>query len=236
MTRAARRVHTRDEGSPNIYSSAASSRSSEALPSLAGSRATMEDGVLALILLAAFVALGRFAAEVYAQGPVQRVSIVAMVGAAPFWLWASPTPCSTLDLGVFSGAGGPGRRLRLRTHSGGVPAGAQWWSRAWRGTPFTFEPRVRWASARSVRTTLGLTAVWSDDAGPRHGHGSRGLFWLVLLLLGLRRHEGRGFGRPLDSQAHLGRFLLVMTLIPAPCRLDDLARRQLLQNPSVSFH
>ena len=84
---------TRDEGSPNIYSSAASNRSSEAAPSLAGSRAsdrafayiTMEDGVLALILLAAFVALGRFAAEVYAANPVQRVSVVAMVVAAPFW-------------------------------------------------------------------------------------------------------------------------------------------------------
>ena len=48
----------------------------------------MEDGVLALILLAAFVALGRFAAEVYAANQVQRVSIVAMVVAAPFWLWA----------------------------------------------------------------------------------------------------------------------------------------------------
>ena len=49
----------------------------------------MEDGVLALILLAAFVALGRFAAEVYAANPVQRVSIVAMVVAAPFWLWSA---------------------------------------------------------------------------------------------------------------------------------------------------
>ena len=64
----------------------------------------MEDGVLALILLAAFVALGRFAAEVYAQGPVQRVSIVAMVVAAPFWLWAlyNTVFSDSLDLGVFS--------------------------------------------------------------------------------------------------------------------------------------
>ena len=64
----------------------------------------MEDGVLALILLAAFVALGRFAAEVYAQGPVQRVSIVAMVVAAPFWLWAlyNTVFSESLDLGVFS--------------------------------------------------------------------------------------------------------------------------------------
>jgi hypothetical protein len=102
---------TRDEGSPNIYSSATSSRSSEAAPSLAGSRAsdrafayiTMEDGVLALILLAAFVALGRFAAEVYAANPVQRVSVVAMVVAAPFWLWALyNTVFDSLDLGVFS--------------------------------------------------------------------------------------------------------------------------------------
>ena len=63
----------------------------------------MEDGVLALILLAAFVALGRFAAEVYATNPVQRVSIVAMVVAAPFWLWALyNTVFDSLDLGVFS--------------------------------------------------------------------------------------------------------------------------------------
>ena len=45
--------------------------------------------MLALILLAAFVALGRFAAEVYAANPVQRVSVVAMVVAAPFWLWSA---------------------------------------------------------------------------------------------------------------------------------------------------
>ena len=63
----------------------------------------MEDGVLALILLAAFVALGRFAAEVYAANPVQRVSIVAMVVAAPFWLWALYNTCfDSLDLGVVS--------------------------------------------------------------------------------------------------------------------------------------
>ena len=64
----------------------------------------MEDGVLALILLAAFVALGRFAAEVYATNPVQRVSVVAMVVAVPFWLWAlyNTVFSDSLDLGVFS--------------------------------------------------------------------------------------------------------------------------------------
>jgi hypothetical protein len=63
----------------------------------------MPDGVPALIVLVAFIAVGRFAAEVYAQGPAQRVSIVAMVVAAPFWLWATyNTVFDSLDLGVFS--------------------------------------------------------------------------------------------------------------------------------------
>ena len=93
----------------------------------------MEDGVLALILLAAFVALGRFAAEVYAANPVQRVSIVAMVVAAPFWLWALYNTVFdsawTWASSVWRWRAWPASTASNSFRRSG-PAGAPWWSRA----------------------------------------------------------------------------------------------------------
>ena len=44
-------------------------------------------GVPALIVLVGAVALGRMAADDYAEGPIQRVSVVAMVVSVPFCIW-----------------------------------------------------------------------------------------------------------------------------------------------------
>ena len=44
-------------------------------------------GVPALIVLVGAVALGRMAADDYAEGPIQRVSVVAMVVSVPFCVW-----------------------------------------------------------------------------------------------------------------------------------------------------
>ena len=44
-------------------------------------------GIPALIVLVGAVALGRMAADDYAEGPIQRVSVVAMVVSVPFCIW-----------------------------------------------------------------------------------------------------------------------------------------------------
>ena len=44
-------------------------------------------GIPALIVLVGAVALGRMAADDYAEGPIQRVSVVAMVVSVPFCVW-----------------------------------------------------------------------------------------------------------------------------------------------------
>ena len=145
----------------------------------------MEDGVFAHILLAAFVALGRFAAEVYAANPVQRVSVVAMVVAAPFWLWALyNTVFDSLDLGVFSLAlaglaGVYGFELipaefpcgSTMVESGLAPV-----------TPFTFRAASTVGfGAVCANYTLGLTAVWSDGWGLVTYMAAGLLFWLGML-------------------------------------------------------
>ena len=44
-------------------------------------------GIPALIVLVGAVVLGRMAADDYAEGPIQRVSVVAMVVSVPFCIW-----------------------------------------------------------------------------------------------------------------------------------------------------
>ena len=44
-------------------------------------------GIPALIVLIGAVVLGRLAADDYAEGPIQRVSVVAMVVSVPFCIW-----------------------------------------------------------------------------------------------------------------------------------------------------
>ena len=60
-------------------------------------------GIPALIVLVGAVALGRMAADDYAEGPIQRVSVVAMVVSVPFCVWGLfNTMMYHLDLGMVS--------------------------------------------------------------------------------------------------------------------------------------
>ena len=60
-------------------------------------------GIPALIVLVGAVALGRMAADDYAEGPIQRVSVVAMVVSVPFCVWGLfNTMFYHLDLGMVS--------------------------------------------------------------------------------------------------------------------------------------
>ena len=59
--------------------------------------------VPALIVVVGAVALGRMAADDYAEGPIQRVSVVAMVVSVPFCIWGLfNTMMYHLDLGMVS--------------------------------------------------------------------------------------------------------------------------------------
>ena len=60
-------------------------------------------GIPALIVLVGAVVLGRMAADDYAEGPIQRVSVVAMVVSVPFCVWGLfNTLYYHLDLGMVS--------------------------------------------------------------------------------------------------------------------------------------
>ena len=50
-------------------------------------------GIPALIVLIGAVVLGRMAADDYAEGPIQRVSVVAMVVSVPFCIWGLFNTC-----------------------------------------------------------------------------------------------------------------------------------------------
>ena len=60
-------------------------------------------GIPALIVLVGAVVLGRMAADDYAEGPIQRVSVVAMVVSTPFAVWGLfNSVFFHLDLGMVS--------------------------------------------------------------------------------------------------------------------------------------